>query len=189
MYLKDDIIILLVGKSASGKSTICKELVKKGWIELKSYTTRPIRTNDPNDINTHTFISKEEFDKLENKCAYTFFDGYEYCSTKEQVDNSDIYVIDPDGITYFKEHYDGIRKPIVVYINCDDTVLKERILLRGDSGDKIKQRIANDNVKFDKAKIEYDYLLPTYTYINSATIMINTIRDRERRRLFERRLP
>ena len=32
---------------------------------------------------------------------YTYFDNHHYCATKEQVDNSDLYIIDPYGIGYF----------------------------------------------------------------------------------------
>ena len=81
---------------------------------LQSYTTRPKRT--PNETG-HTFVSDEEFNNLENICAYGEFGGYKYCATKEQVDNSDIYVIDAQGIEYFKKYYHGKRKPIVVYIS------------------------------------------------------------------------
>lgn len=81
---------------------------------LQSYTTRPKRT--PNETG-HTFVSNDEFNNLENICAYGEFGGYKYCATKEQVDNSDIYVIDAQGIEYFKKYYHGKRKPIVVYIS------------------------------------------------------------------------
>ena len=81
---------------------------------LQSYTTRPKRT--PNETG-HTFVSNDEFNNLENICAYGEFGGYKYCATKEQVDNSDIYVIDSQGVEYFKKYYHGKRKPIVVYIS------------------------------------------------------------------------
>lgn len=81
---------------------------------LQSYTTRPKRT--PNETG-HTFVSDDEFNNLENICAYGEFGGYKYCATKEQVDNSDIYVIDAQGVEYFKKHYHGKRNPIVVYIS------------------------------------------------------------------------
>lgn len=81
---------------------------------LQSYTTRPKRTSNETG---HTFVSDEEFNNLENICAYGEFGGYKYCATKEQVDNSDIYVIDAQGVEYFKKYYHGKRKPIVVYIS------------------------------------------------------------------------
>lgn len=108
-------IILLVGKSASGKTTITNSLEKNfGFKSLQSYTTRPKRTTNETG---HTFVTNEEFNNLKDICAYGEFGGYKYCATKEQVDNSDIYVIDAQGVEYFKKYYHGKRKPRVVYIS------------------------------------------------------------------------
>ena len=99
----------LVGESGSGKTTIADMLAEKYNLSvLKSYTTRPPRVND----DSHIFVSIEEFNKLENKIAYTEFNGNYYCATADQLDNSDIYVIDPDGIKYLKEHYHGSKRLI-----------------------------------------------------------------------------
>ena len=69
--MKDKYIVLIVGESGSGKSTICDELTKRyGLKQVKSYTTRPRRSEDEDG---HTFISDEEFKELENICAYRYF--------------------------------------------------------------------------------------------------------------------
>ena len=80
---------------------------------LQSYTTRPKRTEYETG---HTFVSEEEFDLLSDICAYGEFGGYRYCATAEQVDNSDVYVIDAQGVDYFKKYYHGKKEPVVVYI-------------------------------------------------------------------------
>ena len=65
--IKQKNIFLVMGESGSGKDTITKELSNKyGLKVLKSYTTRPKRYDDE---DTHIFISEEEFDNLENRCA------------------------------------------------------------------------------------------------------------------------
>lgn len=141
-----DVIILLVGESGSGKTTVANLLEEKyGMKELPSYTTRPKRTD--NEIG-HIFITDEEFNQLNNICAYTEFDGYRYCATSEQVDNSDVYVIDVAGIDYFKEHYKGNKVPLVVYITVDTETRKKRMIARGDSEEKTEHRIQNDIKEF-----------------------------------------
>ena len=139
-----NILVLLVGRSGSGKTTLEKMLVEIGFKSVKSYTTRPRRTEDEDN---HTFVSKEEFDALENKIAYTNFNGYEYCATKEQLDNATVYVIDPAGVEYLKQSgYD--RELFIVYLETWGSTCMTRMLDRGDDYDEAKQRIANDEREF-----------------------------------------
>ena len=144
--MKDKYIVLIVGESGSGKSTICDELTKRyGLKQVESYTTRPRRSENEGG---RTFISDEEFDKLEDICAYTYFDGYRYCATREQIDNSDLYIIDPHGIEYFIKEYNGRKIPMVVYIYADKRTRRKRMANRGDKEHKIRQRIAHDESAF-----------------------------------------
>lgn len=136
-------LILLVGASGSGKSTIADIFVNEIGLEVvQSYTTRPPRTPDEKG---HTFISQNEFQKLENLVAYTNFNGFEYCATQAQVDNADIYVIDPAGIEYFKENYNSDRPYIVVLIQANPDVCYSRMINRGDSPEYAKSRIDHDD--------------------------------------------
>ena len=144
--MKDKYIVLIVGESGSSKSTICDELTIRYVLkQVKSYTTRPRRSEDEDG---HTFISDEEFDKLENICAYTYFDNHHYCATREQIDNSDLYIIDPYGVKYFMETYNGRKIPMVVYIYADKRTRRKRMAKRGDKEYKIRQRIAHDESAF-----------------------------------------
>lgn len=140
-----NMLVLLVGKSGSGKTTLEKELVNNfGFKSVKSYTTRPKRV--ANEEN-HQFVTKEEFDALENKVAYTCFNGYEYCATKEQLDNATIYVIDPDGIEYLRQNYS--RNFFIVYIDTDSKVCENRMRKRGDDYNVLKSRVFNDEIEFE----------------------------------------
>lgn len=139
-------IILLVGKSGTGKTTVADILERDyDMTQLRSYTTRQPRYPDE---GCHTFVSDEEFDALEHKVAYTEYDEARYCATAEQVDNSDIYVIDPAGLDTFDKHYNGAREPVVIYLEASRRVRKQRMLSRGDSGDSVKQRLQHDRKAF-----------------------------------------
>lgn len=155
--MKDKYIVLIVGESGSGKSTICDELTKSyGLKQVKSYTTRPRRSADEDG---HTFVNDEEFDKLENMCAFTLFNGYRYCATSEQVDNADLYVIDPKGVEYFMNHYDGKKIPMVIYIDVDKKTRRERMRKRGDEQNKVDKRIKHDEESFGNVD---EYAFKTY---------------------------
>lgn len=150
--MNSNTIYLIVGRSGSGKTTIAEELEKKyGLKSIQSYTTRHKRSDNETG---HIFISDEEFDKLTNMVAYTEFGfpPYRYCATAEQVENHDLYIIDPKGIEYFKEHYKGNKSIKVIYINVSVSVARERMRERGTSTKQAFNRISNDIVAF------YDYV-------------------------------
>lgn len=134
-------IYLIIGPSGSGKTTLCNYLGEMyGLKQLESYTTRQPRF--PGERG-HVFVDKTTFDALPNKCAYTFFDKHGYCATSEQVDEVDLYVIDPPGVKYFMEHYIGEKIPRAVLLTVKDQV--ERMKKRGNSEEFITQRCENDD--------------------------------------------
>lgn len=146
----DKFIFLIVGASGSGKDTLVSNWCKDFELtKIKSYTTRPKRENDVSDSENHTFVTKEEFDKLNNIIAYTSYNGYEYCATSEQVDNNNFYIIDTKGVLDFKNNYNGNKIPIVVYIDVPEEKRIERMRNRGDDENSINNRIKYDRVSFN----------------------------------------
>lgn len=81
-------------------------------------------------------------------CAFTEFDGHKYWSTNTQVDDSDFYIIDPDGIDYFKEQYKGRKIPYSIELKTSKKVRKKRMLARGDDKKDVKRRLKHDKKKF-----------------------------------------
>lgn len=137
-------IYLLIGESGSGKTTIANRLVKeKGLKQLWSYTTRPPRCEgEPG----HIFV--KDFDPRVKCVAYTKFDGNHYWATQEQIEENDIYVVDPDGLLYFMLRYDGDKLPIVFFIDTTVRTRRRRMRLRGDSREMIRNRLRHDKVAF-----------------------------------------
>lgn len=141
-------LFLFVGKSASGKTTIANMLEENGYSQIASYTTRPPRYEDEKE---HTFISEEEYDKLENIMAETHYNGYRYCTTLEQIKDADIYVVDPPGVSTLIDNYDKVGRFIyVIYFNASVYNRVQRMLGRGDSDTQIVGRLLQDE--------QYDWL-------------------------------
>lgn len=88
-------IYLIVGRTGSGKDYLANLLEKEGLNVVKSYTTRPKRSETE---DTHIFITPEEAATFTDKVATTEINGHEYFATANQVNESDIYIIDPNGI-------------------------------------------------------------------------------------------
>lgn len=139
-------IYLIVGRSGSGKTTIASMLEKqRGFKLLQSYTTRPPRVQNETG---HIFVSDDEFDRLQNIVAYTEFDGFRYCATKEQIDDADLYIIDPDGADYFQSRYDGEKGVAVLFIRAPYNERKLRMYARGDNKIHVAKRLAHDEGAF-----------------------------------------
>lgn len=135
-------LFLFVGKSASGKTTIANMLEVDGYKQVQSYTTRaPRYEGEPG----HIFITEEEYQQLDNIVASTLYNGYHYCTTMEQIQNSDIYVVDVPGIETLLTHYDELNRPI--YVFYFEASVRNRILRmldRHDSDTAIVSRLLND---------------------------------------------
>ena len=60
-------MIILLGKTASGKDTVLNRLVKEhGYKKIVTYTTRPKREREIQDVTYH-FIGEDEFkEKIES---------------------------------------------------------------------------------------------------------------------------
>ena len=166
MQKMNNFIVTLIGKSGSGKTTIANKLNKEYDCKvLASYTTRPPRNPDDTD---HVYISEEEFDKLTDIVAFTNFNGYRYCATKDQVDNADIYVIDPYGLEQLKENYSGKKRIVSIYLDVPMDVCLDRMRTRGDDEDKCWERLRHDDKAFQGIKGHVDYVVngvPNFTWM------------------------
>lgn len=139
--------ILLVGKSGSGKNTVQNYLVQKyGLKPLVSYTTRAKRFPEE---DTHIFISMQDFLKwkYDDFIAYTFYNDNHYFATKEQFEESDVYIVDTKGVEYIRNL--NVTTPyIIVYLDVPDDIRKRRLVARNDDSNKITERMRHDKTAF-----------------------------------------
>jgi guanylate kinase len=168
-------VFLVVGESASGKDSVVNLLEQEGYKVLKSYTTRPRRTNEG---NTHKFITPSEVEQFkDDMIAYTKIGSYEYFSTIQQLKESDIYVIDPKGIEYLKSKITDINI-IVIYINVpiDERIHRARDI-RKDNPQEILNRFNAEKKQFDKFKLHanYDYSVSNVDLNKAYKIVKNII--------------
>lgn len=152
-------LYLIVGPSGSGKTTLANNL--KTWYHLNpvvSYTTRPMRENEKNGVD-HWFVSDEEFDNLGEMVAFTEFNGYRYGVTRDIIDKSDTYVIDPAGVDYLKAHDIGPRKVVVIGILTNLLTCINHMRGRGDNDNMIHSRIRNDEKAFEDFSAYCDFMV------------------------------
>lgn len=157
-------VYLYMGKSAAGKDTWSKREAKAGKKLLVSYTTRPIREGEVDDIDYH-FVSKGKFDELfdkgvivEQRCYHTQFEGVEadwyYGSPQleEGVDYVGVATIDSAGSLidiYGKENI------ALIYVIADNEIRRARAEKRGTFSDtEWERRLKADEIDFSDERIK-----------------------------------
>lgn len=167
-------VLLVVGKTGSGKSSLIKKLCERtGLKALCSYTTRPKRSEADND---HIFIGVEEYlrAKENNEIAIdTEIAGNYYYSTIEQLYESDLYTINPEALDRLLSMELPNIKFIVVYISCPDNIREERVMARGDDKHKYRARDFSERSEFRKfvAEEKWNYAISNLDFAKSYSVL------------------
>lgn len=158
------LVFLFIGRTASGKSSLARYMCETlGLRQVKSLTTRPPRKGEITGYEDHYFVSESEFDEIELRekfVAYTEINGIKYGTTYGEVLNSDIYVIDPNGAKYLKEHCGDELKFIEIYFSSPFELAKDRFIKRNGSEEEFYSRYNSEDEQFTKYEEaeEYDHL-------------------------------
>lgn len=154
-------IIAVIGKSASGKDSIIKEIAKQCSKEvtlIQQTTTRPRRENE--NENAYHFVTLEEFQSNNDIIAKTQFREWLYgTDLNDLVTNKwNIGVFTPSSIQQLLSD-ERINNLIIFYIQADDRVRLERSLAREPQGDVIEmcRRMLADDKDFKGIELTFDY--------------------------------
>lgn len=175
MKNKEHTLLLILGRSACGKDSLCDKLVERtGLTKLISYTTRERRNGEG---DTHRFVDEETYQqmKAEGKiAAYTEINGAKYWSTIDQLYEDNIYIIDYNGYKTLKELNLPNLKLVSVYIHIDEQERQRRALeLRGDDKIKFRTRSFSENSQFRELEknLDYDYSLKNKDFVTSYSVL------------------
>lgn len=141
----DSLIIVLIGASAVGKSSIAERLCESGVAEATpTWTTRPPRDGEANTAYDHHFVSDDEFDAQSRKGA--FLDerelyGFRYgvpLLSRPPEGREALMVLKPLFMEKFLELFPATR---IYQIEASPEILPERMRTRGQSEDDITRRM------------------------------------------------
>ena len=172
-----EMIIVLCGKSACGKDTLLKELIKDGFEPLISTTSRPMREGEV-DGREYYFISREEFKQrlasdrfIEYRIYHTLVnnipDDWYYGMEKREFDPNKNYIVilDIEGTEAFKHIYGN--QVFAIYIDAHDEQRTKWAQSRGSFDEtEWNRRLADDNIKFSTSKVS---TACDYTISNTGT--------------------
>jgi len=158
-------MIILIGESGSGKTTILNELEKRGFKKAINHTTRPKRKTD-DELNEYKFLSKEEFNKMwdDGKLLQRAEFNNEFYGISTDSLKPDVACISiTDSVKDIKKRVEELQikdvdiKTFYIYVSEEERI--NRMLKRGDSIDNINKRLEIDKEKFKEAKEVADYTI------------------------------
>jgi len=153
-------MLVLVGKSCTGKNTIQKKLVEDyGMERVVTYTTRPPRDGEVDGVDYHflncdgetlpfMFAELTEYHVASGETWY-------YGSTLSSYEDSDnkVIILNPEGLKTIKKN--GINV-FAVEITASETEIKIRQFNRGDDPEEAERRFAQDILDFSDIGLYVD---------------------------------
>lgn len=152
-------MLIILGKTASGKNTIVNKLVKNyGFKQLVTYTTRPKRKGEIEGVTYH-YISLEEFKKKDREGF--FAESSYFCPASggewaygtsledfKKADDKTVLITNPRGYYSLLSNI-GLGHACSIYIIAKEDILLDRLEERGDSFLEAQRRIVADREDFE----------------------------------------
>ena len=134
------------------------ESVRK-TVQIKTCTTRPIRVGEEDGVD-YFFLTDEQFQKYAQNNYFAEIKRYEttegvwwYGTPKVDLLGSDeksVIILTPDGVRSIKPLLDSNNvKYTVVLLGAKASVIKRRMIQRGDEMDEVIRRIRADDEDFE----------------------------------------
>ena len=144
-------MLILCGKTCSGKDTIKRELIARGLEGVVTYTTRPPRPGEIDGVNYHfitqqDFMNKKESGFFLETTSYKVASGetWFYGTAKDSLKDDSVIIMNPDGIKVIHRHSELKAKPVIIYIDANEKTILNRLRLRGDNPEEATRRLEAD---------------------------------------------
>jgi guanylate kinase len=154
--------IILVGRAASGKDHMRKQLEKAGYKYAVSYTTRPPRTGEI-EGKDYFFLSEEKFkEMIANNEFYEHvsFNNWYYGTTNKQFYNDDVFIMTPHGLSCVKP--EDRKNSFVIFFDMKEGIRRRRLMERSDA-DSVDRRLIADNLDFEGFK-DFDIVVKNHDF-------------------------
>lgn len=172
-------LLLIIGVSGSGKSTIAKKLCEKySFQEIASHTTRDKRKGEKSQFDVsegekpdYIFVSRADFQEMVNKGEFienVEFGGNFYGVHKSRILSGSriVLVVEPEGakqITKFYENDTSVNLT-KIYLDISLETQTNRMLDRGDTQEMIDKRLSFDDIRERAKELSFDLIFNTEKY-------------------------
>ena len=176
-------MIILIGESGSGKTTILNALSQRGYKKAINNTTRPKRQGEE-ELGEYRFITKQEFEKLweNNQLLQRAEFNKEYYGIGIESLQEDIVCISiVDSVQDIKNKAKELGLEdisiITFYIHVSTEERTKRMLKRGDPIEAIQNRISIDKEKFKEADKVADYTVENINIEETVNEIITKVKQ------------
>ena len=175
-------LLCILGRTASGKDSLVSLLCKKKcYKQLISYTTRSKRYEDE---GTHIFVTEEDYNRMQadgQVAAFTQIGRFMYWCTIDQLYESDVYIIDYEGLKTLRNLNLPNLRLVSVFVNVPDDIRESRALnKRKDDRATFRARNLAERGQFREMtkELDFDYMIPNID-ISKACSVLNWIATAE----------
>jgi guanylate kinase len=180
-------LIVISGPSGVGKSTICRELVKRLDAYLSVSATTRVKSEQETDGVDYWFISRDEFlGRIERKdfLEYAEVFGNLYGTPKDKIDQAIaagktvILEIDVQGGMQVRKLYPEAVLVCILPPNLDELVTRLSTRAR-DTAEAAKKRLQGAQREIETAKKLYNYMVVNEDLEKAISDLVNIIRKEE----------
>lgn len=153
-------MIVLIGKTCSGKNTIKNILIEKYKMKsIVTVTSRPPRIGEI-DGKDYYFVTKDQFLKLIDMGIFAEYTSYQvangatwyYGSLKKDYDENAVIILNPSGLQQIRDNQISHQS---FYISTREKVLRDRARARGDDEKELDRRLIADRKDFGNIITDY----------------------------------
>lgn len=166
-------MVVIVGESGGGKSSVAKMLADKyGYKNVVTYTTRPMRTGEIDGVDYH-FVDERQLNKMQDSLGLeTNYRGWHYATDINDLTDDSVVVVTPSGLRELK------RKGFIfksIYLNVPRRDRLIQLLNRGDDIEEAYRRSLSDVGQFDGVEDEVDFVINNSKYKKSVENIVQEI--------------
>ena len=149
-------MLVIVGESGAGKSSVAKELEKHGYHNVVTYTTRPMRDGEKDHVDYH-FVDDRQLDIMKDRlCLKANYRGWRYAADMDDLTDDSVIVVTPSGLRELKRLEIDMTS---VYINVPRRDRLIKLLERGDDIEEAYRRSLSDLGQFDGIEDEVNIII------------------------------
>lgn len=166
-------MIVIVGESGGGKSSVAKELGERfDYKSVITYTTRPMRSGEEDGVDYH-FVDERQLDKMRDSlCLEANYRGWHYAADINDLTEDSVMVVTPSGLRELNRR--GIELTSV-YLNVPRRDRLIQLLKRGDDIEEAYRRSLSDVGQFDGVEDEVDIVINNPKYKKSVENIVQEI--------------